>query len=412
MKPHLLHIIVLSLLTSAAWAAAPLDPVPSRGGKLPSGLHSDQASWQHFVRIVAPVSPTQAQFETWASDLDVYTDTPRWPTRDQSAEKKLQASQLHRGKSPHASRIAPTIDDESCAQVGNAVAGNFPVKAIGQGPSATQGIVQPCFGEEVRRNRPSYDYLVGNKLNTQKGLAAAYARATKPVKRGATPWRVSLPVDSVEVKADWIPTPTLIEWLGKNGVAMNTAQVKQKYYTTTSKGDLYALVSLHVSSKEIPNWVWATFEHENNPGRCDTMGCFDSFGAVNAAIAPVKKDNGQYGSCTKLPALKAMFKAKNLSGVWDSYCLKSSQIDYVAKNGAPLMLGDSFTERVAANVPINQSSCLACHAGAAINKDGTAFMTLLNSNPMGKLPLPKDAVAMDFIWGGVRFQPTSKKAAP
>ena len=111
MKPHLLPLIVLSLVTSTAWAAAPQAPVPSRGGTLPSGVHSDQASWQHFVRIVAPVSPTQAQFETWASDVDIYTDTPKWPTQEQAAEKKLHASQLHHSKSAHASRIAPTIDD-------------------------------------------------------------------------------------------------------------------------------------------------------------------------------------------------------------------------------------------------------------------------------------------------------------
>jgi hypothetical protein len=398
MKSYVLSALVLGVLSSLAYAAGPVEPVPATGGALPSGLHSDQASWQHFVQLIAPVNATQAQFETWASDLDIYTDTPAWPSPAQARVKKMQPSLLQRSRVPHASRAAVTIDDHGCALV--ASPGNFPqvVGKAARRPAAA--IAQPCFAEEVRRNRPSFEYIVGNKLNTQPGLKLAYAKAS------TTAWRIALPVDAVEVKADWLPLQTLIAWLAANQVTLSAAQVKEKYYTTLSGGERYALVSLHVNSKETPNWVWASFEHQDNPGRCDTMGCHDGFGATSARVAPAINANTQYGSCNKTPALKKMFEQAKLAGVWNNYCLKASQIDFVAKNGAPLMLGDSFTERIAAGVPINQSSCIACHATAAINSDGSPYVAQLNADlaPMGAVTLPPDVVAVDFIWG-ILFAP-------
>jgi hypothetical protein len=398
MKPYVYCALVLGALSSLAHAAGPVEPVPATGGTLPSGLNSDHVSWQHFVRLVAPVNATQAQFETWASDIDIYTTTPAWPSPAQARVKKMQPSLLQRSRAPHASRGAVTIDDHSCAKV--ASPGNFPIADSKASRRAAPSIAQPCFAEEVRRNRPSYDYIVGNKLNTRPGLKKAYHKAS------TSDWRVSLPVDAVEVKADWLPLQTLIDWLANNQVTLSAAQVRKKYYTTVSGGQRYALVSLHVNSKEIPNWVWASFEHQDNPGRCDTMGCHDGFGATTATIAPALNANTQYGSCSKLPELKKMFKEAKLAGVWDNYCLKASQIDFVAANGAPLMLGDSFTERIAAGVPINQSSCIACHATAAINKDGSPYVTALNADlaPMGAVTLPPDVVAVDFIWG-ILFAP-------
>lgn len=401
---RLMHFVSGSVLFSAGLNfSIAATPVPSAGGPLPSGVHSDELSWQHFIAAVTPAGPAQVVFETWASDPDVYNFNPRWPTPEQAKTKQLRTSLLLLSQAPHPISMA-TIDGE-CGQVGNAHAGNFPVAGV----PAPQPIVlappQPCFAEEVRRNRASFDYLVDNGLNTKPGLAKAHLKAKK------SSWRVNLPVDSVEVKADWIPVDTLADWLASNYVKTSVAQIKKQYYTTVSAGVTYGLVSFHISSKEIPNWVWASFEHEGNPGRCDTMGCLDAFGARQAQVTPAAfpSKNSQYGSCTKSPALEKMFKAARLDQVWNNYCLKSSQIDYVAKDGAPLMLGDSFTERVAANVPIDKSSCMSCHAAAAVNADGSAFTELLRTSPMGKVSLPMDAMAVDFIWGILGAPPPIKQ---
>lgn len=408
MKTSLSHSLLFCLTCSAAGsvlAAAAVAPVPATGGKLPSGVHSDKVSWEHFVQVVKPATRTQAVFETWASDPDIYTNTPVWPSGTAAAVKKFRPGLLQKAKAAHQLKSSDTIDGP-CGTVGNAAAGNFPVAGSTPPPGPmTLSSPQPCYAEEVRRNRPSFDYIVGNNLNTQPGLAAAYKKAT------TTSWRVSLPTDAVEVKADWLPVATLVDWLAQNKVKLSVDQVKQRYYTTVSNGQLYGLVSMHISSKEIPNWVWATFEHEDNPGRCDTMGCHDSFGAKTATVAAKSTENDQYGKCVKTDAVKSLFRAANLGGAWDSYCLKASQIAFVDNSGAPLMLGDSFTERVAAAVPINRSSCIACHAGAAVKSDGSPFTAVLQQDPVGNVTLPPDAVGVDFIWG-ILAAPAASAAPP
>lgn len=390
MKLTLLCAVLSGALISAAHGATALEP--AKGGKLPSGVNSDQQSWINLVKIATPVAPSQLEFETWASDPDIYTDTPKWPSAPEALTKKLRTGLLQRAKSGHPTTT--TTIDGACGKVGDAAAGNFPVAGSTPPPSPlTLTNLQPCYAEEVRRNRPSFDYIVDNKLNTQPGLAQAYKKAT------TSAWRVALPTDAVEVKADWLPLETLVDWLHANNVKSSLAQVKKQYLVRESGGVAYGLVSMHLSSKEIPNWVWASFEHQQNPGRCDTMGCYDSFGAKKSSVAPAAAANGQYGACAKPAALEKMFKAAKLDDVWNNYCLKSSQIDVVSKKGTSLMLGDSFTERIAANVPINQSSCMSCHAAAAVTSTGAAYTVLLNNSPMGKVTLPPDAVAVDFIWG-------------
>src|SRR5262249_22276777 len=59
-------------------------------------------------------------------------------------------------------------------------------------------------------------------------------------------------------------------------------------YTETINGTCYALVGLHISSKVLPDWLWATFEPNSNvtnPNRCDPQlydTCFDPWGTTSS----------------------------------------------------------------------------------------------------------------------------------
>lgn len=373
--------------------------VASSGGVLASGVHSDRLAWQHFAAIVAPAGRGRVEFETWAGNEDMYSETPAWPGEAALSARRLRTSVLRRVLAPHGSEPAP--DDSDCGAVANPAAGNFPVQA-GQADQA------PCFAEEVRRNRAAYRYIVQNQLHTQAGLAGAYQKA-----QGG--WRVELPEDAVQVKADWVPVDTLLAWLARNGVRHNAAQVRAGFYTTVAEGRRYALVAMHVSSKDAPNWVWASFEHRLNPGRCDTTGCNDSYGAARRRVAPLAgAQNRQYAGCAKTAALKKLFEVKRVAAAWDNYCLKASEIAFVARSGAPLMHGNSFTERVAAGIPLTRSSCISCHASAGFGRDGRAYTKQLTTFPMGTVKLPADIVANDFIWGilTINAMPVEQASTP
>jgi hypothetical protein len=218
-------------------------------------------------------------FETWASDDDTFSTNPHWPAPNESMT--LLGSVLAAAKTLNAAggpiSLRATTIDVSCKVPPGAAVGGFP----------TGGSPPPCIAEQVQRNRAQYDYIVNNKLNTQAGLAAAYAKSFK----------VEMPPESIAVKGDWVPLPNLLQWVPQLD---DIATIKKLYYTVTVSSVEYALVAMHVSSRQNPNWVWGTFEHQMNPRRCDAIGCFDSFGsqipdvspnrtAVNTQYAPVPK---------------------------------------------------------------------------------------------------------------------------
>jgi hypothetical protein len=272
--------------------------------------------------------------------------------------------------------------DVPCAPPGNAAVGGFP----------TTGTPTPCIAEETKRNRPQFDYIVSNNLNTKAGLAAAYAKS----------FAVVMPTSAISVKGDWVPVQTLLQWIPQ---LASVANIEKLYYTTTSASVEYALVSLHVSSRQNANWVWGTFEHQFNPGRCDSIGCFDSFGAESPDVYPNKTTvNTQYGACAKTPALKTMMTNADLSPVWENYCLKSTEVDYNAADGTPYALGNSVIERIVGNGTVAASSCIACHVYASFGATGapTASATaMLPYNPTGT-PIPAvlaGSLQFDFMWG-------------
>src|ERR1700683_4109862 len=67
-----------------------------QGAILPWGQSSDQVAWELYTQVTAPSGipgSKNVEFETWASDDDIYNTTPpKWPTIN--APKILQASSL------------------------------------------------------------------------------------------------------------------------------------------------------------------------------------------------------------------------------------------------------------------------------------------------------------------------------
>jgi hypothetical protein len=379
------------------------------------GAGFDQLSWQKFIEVVRPVlSPTlhpPLTFETWATDADTFTPTPAWPTTASDAmlaahnERRFQVSALARARM-HA---PPSLTQSglSCGKPGNAAAGNFPAP-----PTPTTNPTANCIAEEVRRNRDSFDYIVKNVLYTQAGLTTNYASSVP----------VQFPKPSIEIKIDWAPVDTVVAWIndnrGASQVLIGPQYVLQNFYVVSQGGVQYAFLSMHISSKDFQNWLWVTFEHQANPGRCDTMGCYDLFG-VPASLAniqphPQKVQNTRYPNCVKSPVLQSMFRKAGLLKVWDNYCLKDTQIDFVSNQpgtlGQPLLDGDSVIERITADVPIVQSSCITCHAYASFGKTGCVNFA---TNP-GIQPQPTPAPVgnytpqagqkmYDFVWGLIQI---------
>jgi hypothetical protein len=363
------------LMIGVAAAAFYAIPHAWAGDPNPAMSQPDMVAWRLFATVSRPATPpdkTNALFETWASDEDTFNSNPKWPETTGGKIRKTLITRL--------GKTGPKV-------TGRARWGTKPQT------ECERGMIAPCVGKETLRNRPAFDFIVNNKLYSRQGLAAAF---------GTT---IRFPIESIEVKAEWIPVTQLEGW---NGVTPGEAAALYHVNTTRIGGKTVsvALVALHVISKEVPDWTWATFEHWKNPGRCDETGCHDKFGAVPVDVKFNVKPNQGYASCVPTDALKKLFSEAGLADVWLNYCLKGSQTNFITSTGEPTLLGNSVSEAINAGVPSARSSCMTCHTEAAADKDGNeAKVRLFVTGPpqlswftgSGSLAAPQYRQA-DFVW--------------
>jgi hypothetical protein len=122
----------------------------------------------------------------------------------------------------------------------------------------------------------------------------------------------------------------------------------------------------------LPNWLWATFEWTGNAGRCDAIGCDDSFGVTPATVAPASPPGQTYPAGTLTPALLNLMTAAGLGAEFKNYRLKGSQTLFANTLGQPTLLGNSQIE----GPFISTSSCITCHGQASVDKAGSFQPTL------------------------------------
>jgi hypothetical protein len=352
-------------------------------GAAPAPKPSDAAAWQVFAKMVAPAAGRPGvkavAFETWASEEDIYTPPgPRWPgaTVAKQLHRALAAVAMAGGAAPPHPMLS-IAPGGSCKVPPNGAAGNFPAGA--------------CIGEEVRHNRTAFDYVKAQHLYSTAGLVQAYAARQ----------RADFPADAVVVKADWIKVSDILRWLPQ--AYRTAAAVRRAYYTNTATlagvATEFALAGMSVQSKRAPNWVWMTFEHRSSLGRCDLIGCHDSFGALAADVAPRTVPNTDYGPCAKTPALRALLAGVHADAVWENYCLKGTQTDYVRADGTATVLANSVIERMNKGVAPDHTSCITCHAYASYDAKGGPNYAVLPPHPIGAV----DPAQLQGYWQNDRL---------
>ena len=455
MKKLFLSRITLFAGVGLVVLSASAQSLPPGTAAYSPGAADDEISWKTFISVVKPAPQTTPAwpkgaltFETWATDHDTYQTTPpHWPSASSPPTVRFQqgALGLHsrgglktkRQGDTSTNGLPPSV---TCVSPGNAIAGNFPTPAATAPPAN-------CAAEEVRRNKLAFDYIAGiyqppgtpppglsPPLYTSSQLKTNFGVNT-PVNFPQGKTKGDITNAALELKVDWVPVDTVVVWLNQN--KQNPAVPKpvtkqfvlQNYFITKqADGTQYALLSMHLSLKDRPNWLWSTFEHQLNVGRCDTMGCYDKYGMPSglAAIAPNAQSNQPYPVCsTKSPALKNLLKTAGLGPEWNNYCLKSTQTEFTVasgtnlgaskpanKTGAPppllgaplsVLSGDSVVERIVADVPIVTSSCITCHSYAAFDKNGCISQAnpglQPGAGPIGAYKPQAGQKQYDFVWG-------------
>lgn len=337
------------------------DPPPQTGPITdPNMQQPDESAWRIFSEINRPVEGVPF-WRTWPEQAAVYPanpnpdDPPKWqdisdPDPSHRARPSLQQQILGEVGGVNAAVVEAT---DPCTQLAS-VAGKE---------------------EEVRINKHTFDYLISNNLWYVEGKAQAFAANLV----------VNFPTNAREVKANWI--------------RVSTSQEGDFVTAVDSKGQLWGLVAMHFLSKEVPNWIWATFEHASNPCYDKYLDAQDRFGLTS---------DGKVS-----PELIAMFNKYGLDvGIYSNYRLDGAQVNFTDPTGRPIILGNSVTEFGFQTT----ASCMTCHARATTDMTGAYTGKLSVFDPHGQSyngtpdpnwyfssfdPLTRSYLPLDFLWSAV-----------
>lgn len=331
------------------------------------------------------VATNNAIWETWATDQDTFPENPD-PANPPSWRGRLIRKSFGsaEGAGSGLERVSGHRRHHSPRPQAGVANPDLVVIGVGSNGAGT--------AEEVRRNQAAFDYIVDNRLFYTEGLAEAWAARVDPqgYLRGAP---ISFPREAIEIKADWASFDENPELTQDNC-----------HWNYDELGRRWGLIGLHIMTKALPNWTWATFEWVDNPtvswkkvgavGRSDWIGSHDTFGyaypdadgKLRSFQAPVFADAFKlqpskvtYPRGVRSAALAELFTRMGYEGnwrrEWEHYRLKGSQVDFVDANGLPTLLGNSSTEAQVLftavgvqNSDLTRSSCITCHAGAAIRR--------------------------------------------
>jgi hypothetical protein len=341
--------------------------------------------------------------------------------------------------------------------------------------------------ELVFRNKPMVDYIYRNDLYTREGFGARNRAQNAAIVAGnisaAHALEVRFPVDAVMVKADFIHQDVMLDQqliIAKDatGAPIDPPNnPEHPYLTVWIEGDgsagsipgFYYMVAMTNASKDLPIWHWYAMEHVANRGRCDYIGCNDSFGYQSNGTAQAGADFG--GSFippmielnddkttgndplfltgqvydpamtgeTITQGLTDLFAGMGIATAstdtdprtitaddpaWRNYRLKGTQTTFNTAGGVPTGTGATVTE----GGFVNTASCVTCHAQASVDANGAAGMqgvgaswrpSVLGYGEVAMGPPVMEwfyqnggpsiaATQVDFVWGILNAQCVTK----
>jgi hypothetical protein len=321
--PRILAVLLLGLTAQAAtagdWSKPWIEPHDPRE----AANHSDEYAWRLFVALNWPADPKAAfgtagpvAWETWENASQVYLedggDPGPWGTTPVSTAARESRFE--------------TFSLKDLPIVRHIVGGKMVPLTD---PTATARRLT-----EIRMNRTAFEYIRANELYNVDGQMRLIASGRA----------VNFPTAATEIKAKWRPIRD---------------DERSRYHTVTVRladgSDLlYGLAALHIVSKALPQWFWATFEHVDNPTLPGADGwqlpSHDGFACA-----------GEPDDCNRAP------RGIGLEGtVWQNYRLRGTLTRFVDDSSRPLLLANSELE--AGMQPT--SSCMTCHARSSLAQVG------------------------------------------
>ncbi|MFO0961070.1 MAG: hypothetical protein U0800_27115 [Isosphaeraceae bacterium] len=331
------------------WTLSDADFV-SQYGNLATGtqVQQSQFAWMAFSRanqqVALPSGPQKfSQWELWPSDPETFSpDTPRF-----QAERKVRTR-------PHLQPLQQ-------------------LRMVAHRIQAMDATPFPQAGQEVTRNALSYDYIRGNGLNTQQGIATYLGQAGQ---------RIDFPQGAVEVKAYWV-RGNLPGAYQLGGFSLTALHMMVKIKPTPA----------NPFTDDSPSWFWTTFELRTNRSLADAQKFVTYRDVLPAGEAQALLQQAGLGNTP-----------------FANYISDGQQIQYFDPQNANIVLGNTQLEWPFAT-PANHnpatwtawsSSCHSCHGQASGLISGGGMNVFSFTAPVGPLTgaaLPPNGYQpYDFVW--------------
>lgn len=337
-----------------------------------SAATPEQTAWEIFIAANCPSNAGKVVWENWVEQLQLYpasgdatktfsAEETHVPRLHSSPLAQIHARQLHL----HLKTFAESL--------------NSPCPAM-QGPPPNV-VNNATICEETRLNPDAQAFVVNSSYQIRSGQTAAAQKGVD----------IEFPTPAIEIKVDWIPSSDF-------SPQFSCSQPPAGVHVETIDGVCYAMAGMHISSKLLKNWLWATFEPQSmltNPLRCVTFGpCNDPWGSNPATSA-----GGQAGFTQQTRQLEAMMKQANLNSEFMNYRLDGVQLDFTQPDDkTPTILGNSIIEGENVGLTRNQASCITCHSSSSISKNGVDKGATLGAPVGPEYKIPPDWIARDFVW--------------
>jgi hypothetical protein len=232
--------------------------------------------------------------------------------------------------------------------------------------------------QEVRINRSAFDSVRDQGMFSDAGLRMLLKEARDTNNH----FLISVPRGSKEIKAEWVP--------------LTQESEKMRYFWregpgSDGKSQVYGLVALHITTKDLPNWFWADFGHvdcEDGQNACDGYKREEWNYPVDSTTRGPSANHGSNG-----------VRRETRGTVWENYILRGTQTEFTYATGKPTILSNPVIEKIK-----QRSSCISCHARASIGDElllpGTVVLGSPDENFYGTDSTnPKvKRLQTDFMW--------------
>ncbi|MFW2543604.1 hypothetical protein ACN2XU_13235 [Primorskyibacter sp. 2E107] len=416
----------------------------------------DAFAWAQFVNAVSD------EFWTWGIDQTIWPEEP-WPLC--TAEITANCCDPNAAVDPAAQPancpvyradydpISPLPATPNGTPSGEVVSHN----GLNEDDNIDPGrLLRDLELELVFRNRAMTDYIYRNDLYSREGLGSRNRAQNAALKDGnvgaAHSLEVRFPLDATMVKVDFLHQDIMLAReliMDTGGPVPNNPEYP--YLTVYLDGDgdadqvpgFYYVVAMTNASKDLPTWHWYAMEHVANAGRCDYIGCNDSFGYTANGAAQAGANFGDHyvppaimlnndktedndplfaTGGTYLPAdtgeqmteaLAMLFEGTGVGAApqdpdprvisaddpaWKNYYLKGTQSSFTTVGGVPTGMGATVTE----GGFVNSASCTTCHSQAAADMNGTTTKVGVGAtwrpNLLGYAQVAMGTPSMDWFY--------------